>query len=107
MVMVMVPSAPAVPAAPPLPVLPGSPATAPLSSDLLFWLPIVFRLLRDRLHLSQSQIAARMNTQRIYISKIESHPMVPVLGTFLRIAAALESSPWEILRLCEWMRDGE
>jgi len=48
------------------------------------------RELRRARHLSQRQLAGRMQVPRTYISKIENGKAIPTLGSLERLAAALE-----------------
>jgi transcriptional regulator with XRE-family HTH domain len=50
---------------------------------------LVIRIRHER-HLSQRQLASRMQAPRTYISKIENNRATPTLGTLERLAAALE-----------------
>jgi transcriptional regulator with XRE-family HTH domain len=48
------------------------------------------REIRRARHLSQRQLAGRMQVPRTYISKIENGKAIPTLGSLERLAAALE-----------------
>jgi putative toxin-antitoxin system antitoxin component (TIGR02293 family) len=48
------------------------------------------RKIRRAHHLSQRQLAARIQVPRTYISKIENGKLIPTLSTLARLAAALE-----------------
>lgn len=48
------------------------------------------RLLRARAHISQEELASRADIHRTQISLFESGQRVPLLGTTLKLAAALE-----------------
>src|ERR1017187_8854225 len=48
------------------------------------------REIRHARHLSQRQLAGRMQVPRTYISKIENGKAIPTLGSLERLAAALE-----------------
>jgi transcriptional regulator with XRE-family HTH domain len=56
--------------------------------------------LRKARHLSQRQLAGRMQVPRTYISKIENGKAIPTLGSLERLAAALE------VDICQLVRDG-
>lgn len=56
--------------------------------------------LRKARHLSQRQLASRMQVPRTYISKIENGKAIPTLGSLERLAAALE------VDICQLVRDG-
>ena len=57
------------------------------------------REIRRARHLSQRQLAGRMQVPRTYISKIENGKAIPTLGSLERLAAALE------VDLCQLVRD--
>ena len=54
------------------------------------------REIRRARHLSQRQLAGRMQVPRTYISKIENGKAIPTLGSLERLAMALgvESANW-------------
>jgi transcriptional regulator with XRE-family HTH domain len=56
--------------------------------------------IRKARHLSQRQLASRMQVPRTYISKIENGKAIPTLGSLERLAAALE------VDICQLVRDG-
>ena len=58
------------------------------------------RDIRKARHLSQRQLASRMQVPRTYISKIENGKAIPTLGSLERLAAALE------VDICQLVRDG-
>ncbi len=57
------------------------------------------RAIRRARHLSQRQLAGRMQVPRTYISKIENGKAIPTLGSLERLAAALE------VEICQLVRD--
>ena len=58
------------------------------------------REVRKARHLSQRQLASRMQVPRTYISKIENGKAIPTLGSLERLANALE------VDICQLVRDG-
>jgi transcriptional regulator with XRE-family HTH domain len=56
--------------------------------------------IRKARHLSQRQLAGRMQVPRTYISKIENGKAIPTLGSLERLADALE------VDICQLVRDG-
>src|SRR5580693_3785709 len=58
------------------------------------------REIRRARHLSQRQLAGRMQVPRTYISKIENGKAIPTLGSLERLASALE------VDVCQLVRDG-
>jgi transcriptional regulator with XRE-family HTH domain len=56
--------------------------------------------IRKARHLSQRQLASRMQVPRTYISKIENGKAIPTLGSLERLANALE------VDICQLVRDG-
>ncbi len=57
------------------------------------------REIRRARHLSQRQLASRMQVPRTYISKIENGKAIPTLGSLERLALALE------VEVCQLVRD--
>lgn len=57
------------------------------------------REIRIARHLSQRQLAGRMQVPRTYISKIENGKAIPTLGSLERLANALE------VNVCQLVRD--
>lgn len=57
------------------------------------------RDIRRARHLSQRQLAGRMQVPRTYISKIENGKAIPTLGSLERLADALE------IDVCQLVRD--
>ncbi|HEU5351699.1 MAG TPA: helix-turn-helix transcriptional regulator [Terracidiphilus sp.] len=57
------------------------------------------REIRRARHLSQRQLAGRMQVPRTYISKIENGKAIPTLGSLERLAKALE------VEVCQLVRD--
>jgi transcriptional regulator with XRE-family HTH domain len=57
------------------------------------------RDIRRARHLSQRQLAGRMQVPRTYISKIENGKAIPTLGSLERLALALE------VDICQLVRD--
>lgn len=55
--------------------------------------------IRRARHLSQRQLAGRMQVPRTYISKIENGKAIPTLGSLERLASALE------VNVCQLVRD--
>ena len=82
--------------------LPVSPPVLP-SHPLSFWIPAALLFLRLRSGQSQSQIAKRIPTPRTYISKVENGCLDITLVSLERYAEALNTTPWDVLRLCEWL----
>jgi transcriptional regulator with XRE-family HTH domain len=84
---------------------------APLTPQLVVAQPVVssaeaglqvagqVREIRRARHLSQRQLASRMQVPRTYISKIENGKAIPTLGSLERLAVALE------VDLCQLVRD--
>jgi len=65
------------------------------------------REIRRSRHLSQRQLAARMEVPRTYISKIENGKAIPTLGSLERLAAALEVNLQQLVRDSRSVRDEE
>jgi transcriptional regulator with XRE-family HTH domain len=65
------------------------------------------REIRRARHLSQRQLAARMEVPRTYISKIENGKAIPTLGSLERLASALEVNVAQLVRDSRSVRDEE
>src|ERR1700690_3893739 len=72
----------------------------PTSSEAGLQVAGQVREIRKARHLSQRQLAGRMQVPRTYISKIENGKAIPTLGSLERLAAALE------VDICQLVRDG-
>ena len=65
------------------------------------------REIRRARHLSQRQLAGRMQVPRTYISKIENGKAIPTLGSLERLAAALDVDMCQLVRDARSRRDEE
>ena len=65
------------------------------------------REIRRSRHLSQRQLAGRMQVPRTYISKIENGKAIPTLGSLERLAEALEVDVCQLVRDARSRRDEE
>ena len=65
------------------------------------------REMRRARHLSQRQLAGRMQVPRTYISKIENGKAVPTLGSLERLATALGVEVRQLVRDARSRRDEE
>ena len=65
------------------------------------------RDIRRARHLSQRQLAGRMEVPRTYISKIENGKAIPTLGSLERLAAALGVDVCQLVRDARSRRDEE
>ncbi len=63
--------------------------------------------IRKARHLSQRQLASRMQVPRTYISKIENGKAIPTLGSLERLASALEVDISQLVRDGRSRRDEE
>lgn len=63
--------------------------------------------IRSARHLSQRQLAGRMQVPRTYISKIENGKAIPTLSSLERLAAALGVDVRQLLRDARSLRDEE
>src|ERR1035441_5874943 len=73
------------------PQLVASQPTAPASAEAGLQVAGQVRDIRKARHLSQRQLAGRMQVPRTYISKIENGKAIPTLGSLERLASALEA----------------
>jgi transcriptional regulator with XRE-family HTH domain len=65
------------------------------------------REMRRARHLSQRQLAGRMQVPRTYISKIENGKAIPTLGSLERLATALGIEVRQLVRDARSRRDEE
>lgn len=65
------------------------------------------REVRRARHLSQRQLAGRMQVPRTYISKIENGKAIPTLGSLERLAGALDVNVSQLVRDSRSRRDEE
>ncbi len=65
------------------------------------------REIRKARHLSQRQLAGRMQVPRTYISKIENGKAIPTLGSLERLANALEVDVCQLVRDTRSRREEE
>ncbi len=65
------------------------------------------RSLRQRIGLSQRQLALRMSVPRTYVSKIENEKATPTLSSLERLSRALEVTVPELLNGGERTREQE
>lgn len=65
------------------------------------------REIRRSRHLSQRQLAGRMQVPRTYISKIENGKAIPTLGSLERLAEALDVDVCQLVRDTRSRRDAE
>ena len=63
--------------------------------------------IRQARHLSQRQLAGRMQVPRTYISKIENGKAIPTLGSLQRLADALEVDVCQLVRDSRSRREEE
>ncbi len=74
-------------------------APVPASAEAGLQVAGQVREIRRARHLSQRQLASRMQVPRTYISKIENGKAIPTLGSLERLANALE------VEVCQLVRD--
>ena len=65
------------------------------------------REIRKARHMSQRQLAGRMQVPRTYISKIENGKAIPTLGSLERLAAALDVEVRQLVRDARSRREEE
>jgi transcriptional regulator with XRE-family HTH domain len=90
----------------PGPVVVESPAVNPSAEAGLKVAGQVKEIRRAR-HLSQRQLAGRMQVPRTYISKIENGKAIPTLGSLQRLADALGVDVCQLVRDARSQRDEE
>ena len=81
--------------------------TAPASAEAGLQVAGQVRDIRRSRHLSQRQLAGRMQVPRTYISKIENGKAIPTLGSLERLAAALQVDVCHLVRDARSRRDEE
>jgi transcriptional regulator with XRE-family HTH domain len=89
------------------PQLVASQPTVPASAEAGLQVAGQVREIRKARHLSQRQLAGRMQVPRTYISKIENGKAIPTLGSLERLAAALEVNVCQLVRDSRSRRDEE
>jgi transcriptional regulator with XRE-family HTH domain len=93
----------------PVPLAPQLVSSAPNQGSTEAGLQVAgqVREIRRARHLSQRQLAGRMQVPRTYISKIENGKAIPTLGSLERLAAALEVDLSRLVRDSRSRRDEE
>lgn len=74
----------------------------PPSDELRERLGLNFRAARERLGISQEEVASRAEAHMTAISPLELGQKVPRLATFIRLAGALEQTPNELATGILW-----
>jgi transcriptional regulator with XRE-family HTH domain len=92
-----------VPALGPVPV----PDRQPTNTEAGLQVANQVRDIRRARHLSQRQLAGRMQVPRTYISKIENGKAIPTLGSLERLANALEVDVCQLVRDTRSRREEE
>ncbi len=93
----------------PAALLPQLVSTPPVAASAEAGLQVAgqVREIRRARHLSQRQLAGRMQVPRTYISKIENGKAIPTLGSLQRLANALEVDMRQLVRDSRSRRDEE
>jgi transcriptional regulator with XRE-family HTH domain len=81
--------------------------SAPASAEAGLQVAGKVREIRKARHLSQRQLAGRMQVPRTYISKIENGKAIPTLGSLERLAMALGVDVSALVRDSRSVRDEE
>jgi transcriptional regulator with XRE-family HTH domain len=79
----------------------------PTSTEAGLQVAAQVREIRRARHLSQRQLAGRMQVPRTYISKIENGKAIPTLGSLERLARALEVEVSQLVRDSRSRREEE
>lgn len=93
----------------PAPLTPQLVTTMPVPTSTEAGLQVAaqVREIRRARHLSQRQLAGRMQVPRTYISKIENGKAIPTLGSLERLARALEVEVSQLVRDSRSRREEE
>jgi len=93
----------------PAPLTPQLVSTPPVAACAEAGLQVAgqVREIRRARHLSQRQLAGRMQVPRTYISKIENGKAIPTLGSLERLANALDVDMRQLVRDSRSRRDEE
>lgn len=93
----------------PAPLTPKLVTTQPAATTAEAGLQVAAQVrdIRKARHLSQRQLAGRMQVPRTYISKIENGKAIPTLGSLERLAAALEVEVSQLVRDARSRREEE
>ena len=89
----------------PMPVVCGKPVAPETEAGLQVAAQV--KEIRKARHLSQRQLASRMQVPRTYISKIENGKAIPTLGSLERLAGALEVDVCQLVRDSRSRREEE
>ena len=81
----------------PVPAAAVSVSDTGVTSNNQLQIAVAIRSMRQRIGLSQRQLALRMQVPRTYVSKIENDKATPTLSSLARLARALEVSVPELL----------
>jgi transcriptional regulator with XRE-family HTH domain len=84
-----------------------APSPAAASAEAGLQVAAQVREIRRARHLSQRQLASRMQVPRTYISKIENGKAIPTLGSLERLADALEVDMRQLVRDSRSRREEE
>ncbi len=87
--------------------VPAGPASVDPSSEAGLKVASQVKEIRAARHLSQRQVAWRMQVPRTYISKIENGKVIPTLSSLERLAAALGVEVRQLVRNARSSRDDE
>jgi len=85
----------------------SSPMVPPATAEAGLQVAGQVREIRKARHLSQRQLAGRMQVPRTYISKIENGKAIPTLGSLERLASALQVDVCQLVRDSRSRRDDE
>ena len=93
----------------PAPLAPQLVSPSPMAASAEAGLQVAaqVREIRRVRHLSQRQLASRMQVPRTYISKIENGKAIPTLGSLERLAEALEVDMRQLVRDSRSRREEE
>lgn len=93
----------------PVPLAPQLVTSSPVAPSAEAGLQVAgqVREIRRARHLSQRQLASRMQVPRTYISKIENGKAIPTLGSLERLAQALEVEVSQLVRDSRSRREEE
>ncbi|MGD0729935.1 MAG: helix-turn-helix domain-containing protein [Terracidiphilus sp.] len=81
--------------------------SVPASAEAGLQVAALVREVRRARHMSQRQLAGRMQVPRTYISKIENGKAIPTLGSLERLAKALQVDVRQLIRDSRSRRDEE
>lgn len=87
--------------------IPDSPGLIPIFRTLDHAIPVVLLWVRLQRELTQPAMGKLMGVPRTYVSKLENGNAMPTVTSMIRLADALGTTIGGLLRMCEYLMNGE